>query len=142
MFKKITNDDAFAPASRIWCLLIAALIFAGISAFTANIRAQSIGPNSQQGAAGEPYSKMRAVAPIGVRIGKYIDIPVSAQGPAIDSAKGYRLQDLGKGLYLITDNAIQAMFLVYVRGVVVVDVPQSLAAYIPKAIAEVSDKPV
>jgi glyoxylase-like metal-dependent hydrolase (beta-lactamase superfamily II) len=43
---------------------------------------------------------------------------------------------------MVTENAYQSMFLVYDRGVVVVDAPPSLAAYIPKAIAEVSDKPV
>ena len=43
---------------------------------------------------------------------------------------------------MITDNAYQSMFLVYDRGVVVVDVPPSYAAHIPQAIAEVTDKPV
>src|SRR5262249_15516953 len=33
-------------------------------------------------------------------------------------------------------------FLVYERGVVVVDVPQTLAAHIPHAIAEVTDRPI
>ena len=42
---------------------------------------------------------MPSIAPIGVRIGKYMDVPASAQGPAVDPAKGYRLQDLGSGLY-------------------------------------------
>ncbi|HYY98715.1 MAG TPA: MBL fold metallo-hydrolase, partial [Pyrinomonadaceae bacterium] len=85
---------------------------------------------------------MPAIAPIGVRIGRCLDVPASAQGPAIDPAKGYRLQDFGGGLYMITDNAIQSMFLVYDRGVVVIDAPQAYAAHIPQAIAEVSDKPV
>jgi len=85
---------------------------------------------------------MPSIAPIGVRIGKYIDVPASSQGPAIDAAKGYRLQNLGDGLYMVSDNAIQSMFLVHDRGVVVVDAPQNLAAYIPKAIAEVTDKPI
>jgi hypothetical protein len=31
-----------------------------------------------------------------VGIAEYMDVPASAQGPAIDPAKGYRLQDLGK----------------------------------------------
>jgi len=92
--------------------------------------------------AGEPYPNMPSIAPIGVRIAKYLDVPPSSQGPAIDPAKGYRLQDMGSGLYMITDNAIQSMFLVYDHGVVVVDAPQNLAAFIPKAIAEVSDKPI
>jgi len=85
---------------------------------------------------------MPSIAPIGVKIDKYMDVPASSQGPTIDPAKGYRLQDLGKGLYMITDNAIQSMFLVYDRGVVVIDAPQNLAAFIPKAIAEVGDKPI
>ena len=75
---------------------------------------------------------------MGVRIDKYMDVPPSAQGAAIDPAKGYRLQDMGSGLYMITDNAIQSMFLVYDRGVVVIDAPQNLAAFIPKGIAEVT----
>jgi len=94
------------------------------------------------GSKGAPYSDMPSIAPIGERIGKYIDVPPSAQGPAIDPAKGYRLQDLGKGLYMVTDNAYQSMFLVYDKGVVVVDAPPSYAAKIPLAIAEVSKKPV
>ena len=52
------------------------------------------------GAAGNPYPNMPLIAPIGVRTGKHIPINESAQ-------------ELGKGLYMITDNAIQSMFLVY-----------------------------
>jgi glyoxylase-like metal-dependent hydrolase (beta-lactamase superfamily II) len=43
---------------------------------------------------------------------------------------------------MITDNAYQSMFLVYDRGVVVIDAPPGYAAHIPQAIAEVSDKPI
>lgn len=90
----------------------------------------------------EEYSNMPSIAPIGVKIGKYMDVPPSALGPAIDAAKGYRVQDLGSGLYMITDNAYQSMFLVYDRGVVVIDAPPPFAAHIPEAIAKVTDKPV
>ena len=83
-----------------------------------------------------------AIAPIGVKIDKYLDVPASAMGPAIDPAKGYRLQDLGSGLYLITDNAYQSMFLVYDTGVVVIDAPPSYAAHIPEGIAEVTRNPI
>ncbi|MBC7827582.1 MAG: MBL fold metallo-hydrolase [Chitinophagaceae bacterium] len=85
---------------------------------------------------------MPEIAPIGVRIGKHFDVPESAKGPAIDPAKGYRIQELGKGLYMITDNAYQSMFLVYESGVVIVDAPPSLAQFMEKALAEVTDKPV
>ncbi|WP_200947026.1 MBL fold metallo-hydrolase [Lysobacter sp. Root494] len=113
-------------------LLVAlALAFAGLC-----------GAADVPGSKGAPYSNMPSIAPIGERIGKYIDVPTSAQGPAIDAAKGYRLQDLGSGLYMITDNAYQSMFLVYDKGVVVVDAPPSYAAKIPKAIADISDKPI
>ena len=120
-------------------LLLTCLVVAIVSAFAAGGRGQS---TQEQGTAGEPYPQMPSIAPIGVRIGKYLDVPAAAQGPAIDPAKGYRLQDLGNGLYMITDNAIQSMFLVYDRGVVVIDAPQNLAPHIRQAIAEVSDKPI
>ena len=94
------------------------------------------------GAAGDPYPNMPTIAPLGVRIGRHLDIPESSKGPAIDPAKGYRIQDLGRGLYMITDNGYQSMFMVYDRGVVVVDAPTSYAQYILKGIAEVTDKPI
>jgi glyoxylase-like metal-dependent hydrolase (beta-lactamase superfamily II) len=112
---------------RVFGLLAAALV----AAATAQAQSQ-----------GDPYPMMPSIAPIGVRIGKYLDVPESSKGPAVDPAKGYRLQDLGKGLYLITDNIYQSMFLVYDRGVVVVDTPTDYAAQIPKAIAEVTSNPI
>lgn len=94
------------------------------------------------GAAGKPYPNMPAIAPIGERVDKYLDVPEASRAPALDPAKGYRLQDLGSGLYMVTDNAYQSMFLVYDSGVVVVDAPPSYADHIKQAIAEVSDKPI
>src|SRR5258708_6790988 len=120
--------------------LIELLVSACMLAFP--MYAQSTSPNAEEGVAGEPYPNMPTIPPIGVRTGRYFDIPASAQGPAVDPAKGYRLQNLGSGLYMITDNAVQSMFLVYDRGVVVIDAPQSLAVYIPKAIAELTNNPI
>src|SRR5260370_41044792 len=79
---------------------------------------------------------MPSIPPIGGRTAKYCEVPVSAQGPAADPAKGYRLEDFGGGPYMITDNKIQSMLLVYDRGVVVMDAPQSYAGKIPHAIKE------
>jgi glyoxylase-like metal-dependent hydrolase (beta-lactamase superfamily II) len=93
-------------------------------------------------AAVAPYRDMPHIAPIGARIGHYLSIPPDAKGPAIDPAKGYRLQELGTGLYLITDNAYQSMFMVYDSGVVVVDAPPPYAAHIMQGIREVTDKPI
>lgn len=121
--------------------LIELLVGACMLAFPMN--AQSISATAEGGVAGEPYPNMPTIPPIGVRTGKYFDIPASAQGPAVDPAKGYRLQTFGSGLYMITDNSVQSMFLVYDRGVVVMDAPQSYATKIRQAIKEVAgDKPI
>src|SRR5437870_2179446 len=127
---------------RIASFLLMAFFVVG--AFTPGVQAQdAVATNDGGGGiAGEPYPNMPSIPPIGVRTPKYFDVPASGQGPAVDPAKGYRLQDFGSGLYMITDNQIQSMFLVYDRGVVVIDAPQNLAAFIPKAIAEVGDKPI
>ena len=121
-------------------MLILALVLA--SASSCSHGSETPGVDAIPGAAGVPYADMPAIAPIGERIGKYMDVPQSARGQAIEPAKGYRLQDLGRGLYMVTDNAYQSLFLVYDKGVVVIDAPPSYAAKIPQAIAEVSDRPV
>jgi glyoxylase-like metal-dependent hydrolase (beta-lactamase superfamily II) len=89
-----------------------------------------------------PYSHMPAIAPIGVRIQSHIPIPEQAKGPLVDPGKGYRLEKLGDGLYMITDNVYQSMFLVYEDGVVVVDAPPSYATYIVDGVREVTDRPI
>lgn len=121
-------------------ILILALVLASGSPCTQG--KESLDVDVVPGAAGVPYPDMPAIAPIGERIGRYTDVPESARGQAIDPAKGFRLQNLGGGLYMVTDNAYQSMFLVYDKGVVVVDAPPAYAAKIPQAIAEVSDQPV
>jgi len=132
MYKRINRE----------LLLLTGLTIASIFACTIGTYSQSRDDSDLQGAAGEPYSAMPSIAPIGVRIGKYMNVPASSQGSAVDPAKGYRLQNLGQGLYMITDNAYQSMFLVYEGGVVVIDAPPPFAAHIPQAIAEVTDKPI
>jgi glyoxylase-like metal-dependent hydrolase (beta-lactamase superfamily II) len=98
--------------------------------------------NSSPGSVTKSYPDMPLISPIGERIDKYIRVNESAKGPSIDPAKGYRLQLLGTGLYMITDNIYQSMFMVYENGVVVVDAPPIFAQHITKAIAEITKKPV
>ncbi|MCC8364472.1 MBL fold metallo-hydrolase [Lysobacter sp. A6] len=85
---------------------------------------------------------MPEIAPIGVRIGKYLDVPTAAKGPPVDPKKGYRLQDLGDGLYMVTDNIYQSMLLAYDKGVVVIDTPPTFSSHLPEAIKEISSQPV
>jgi glyoxylase-like metal-dependent hydrolase (beta-lactamase superfamily II) len=113
-----------------------AIAMSALALFSIAVSAQS------PGAAGNPYPDMPLIAPIGVRIEKHLDVPESSKGPMIDPAKGYRIQKLGKDLYMITDNALQCMFMIYEKGVVLMDAPEPLAQYIPSAIAEVTNKPI
>jgi glyoxylase-like metal-dependent hydrolase (beta-lactamase superfamily II) len=68
-------------------------------------------------------------------------LPEAAQGPPIP-AKGYLVQQIGGGLYWLTDGAYQTMFMVTDKGVVAVDAPATIGNNYLKAIAEVTTKPV
>ena len=105
---QLHSENSFMRNARIvgFCFVV---LLIGICARTNGVYSQSDNSSTVQGAAGEPYPIMPSIAPIGVKIDKYMDVPASSQGPTIDPAKGYRLQDLGKGLYMITDNAIQSL---------------------------------
>src|SRR6185436_20256156 len=132
-----THDRGAAICPRVPGLaLLAVLLAAAIVASPA--RAATKEPEAPDA----PYPHMPPIAPIGVRIARYMDVPAAARGPAVDPAKGYRLQKLGDGLYMVTDNTYQSMFLVYDRGVVVIDAPPEYAARIPQAIAEGTRNPI
>lgn len=81
------------------------------------------------------------IPPIGARPANQA-VPKEALGPAVDPQKGYRIEQLGRGLYMVTDNAYQSMFMVYESGVVVIDAPPSYASRLKQAIAEVTRLPV
>src|SRR5262245_43332073 len=118
------------------------LLLAGICALPETIQAQSNGSGRQPPSAEASYPPAPSIPAIGQRNTTYLNVPASALGPAVDPAKGYRLQDLGQGLYMITDNIYQSMFLVYDHGVVVIDAPPNYASRIPQAIAEVTTEPI
>ncbi len=120
---------------------IVALLLAGFGATAVKAAAQDSSPGGAP-VASDGYPPVPAIPAIGVRNGRYLDLPRAAEGPPVDPAKGYRLQDLGAGLYMITDDIYQSMFLVYDRGVVVIDAPPDYAARIPQAIAEVTHNPI
>ncbi|WP_394834429.1 MBL fold metallo-hydrolase [Pendulispora rubella] len=94
------------------------------------------------GEAGRPFPNAPEIAPIGVRIDKYLDLPDGAKGPGLDPKKGYRTEKLGRDLYMVTDNSYQSMFMVYETGVVVVDAPPTYATKLNEAIAEVTKLPI
>jgi len=123
------------PASALICAALGAWVAVGISPGIARAA-------DAQSRVDTPYANMPEIPPIGVRIGHHLPVPEDAKGPPVDPAKGYRLQELGSGLYMITDNAVQSMFMVYETGVVVVDAPPAYASHILEGIREVTDKPI
>ena len=69
-------------------------------------------------------------------------LPTTAQGPAIPQDKGYLVEEIGDGLYWVTDGTYQVMFLTTGEGVVAVDAPPNLGDKYLRAIAEVTDEPI
>jgi glyoxylase-like metal-dependent hydrolase (beta-lactamase superfamily II) len=121
---------------------LAGILLLGLSAAPAAALAQTGEGGSGRGAVEAPHPQLPSIAPIGVRIAEYLGIPETAKGPSLPAGKAYRLEDLGRGLWMVTDNIYQSLFLVYDRGVVLLDAPPSYAAHLPHAIAEVTRNPV
>ena len=63
-------------------------------------------------------------------------------GAQIANEKGYELQELGGGAYVISAGGYNSMFLVTGDGVIVADAPPSVGDKINDAIAEVTNEPV
>ncbi len=127
-------------SKRPWAALSLAVVALGIGlAGVGTARAQ---PEAPPGLPGAPYAEMPAIAAIGVRVDRYFPLPSATTAPPVDPIKGYRLQQLGRDFYMVTDNGYQSVFLVYESGVVVVDAPPSYSAHLRQAIAEVTDRPV
>ena len=59
-------------------------------------------------------------------------------GPEIDAEKGYAVIEIGDGLYWVTDEVYQMMFLTTGEGVIVVDAPMGWETKIQQAISEVT----
>lgn len=73
---------------------------------------------------------------------EFVPLPPTAFGPPIPQEKGYLVEEIGSGLYWVTEGSYIALFLETRHGVVVVDAPPTLAAALPAAIGEVTNKPV
>ncbi|MER8649459.1 MBL fold metallo-hydrolase [Mesorhizobium sp. M0586] len=124
-------------------LAVAAKVgFVAITVGLSSAPFQSARAETLPGQSGAPYQSMPSLAPIGTRVDHYLPIPKEDVTPAIETKKGYRSQELGRGLYMVTDNGYQSMFLVYETGVVVVDAPPGYSAHIRQAITEVTDRPI
>lgn len=68
-------------------------------------------------------------------------IPDTAMGFPIPD-KGYYVEELGDGLYFVTEGTYHVMFLTTGEGVIVVDAPPSMGDKVIKAIEETTDEPI
>jgi glyoxylase-like metal-dependent hydrolase (beta-lactamase superfamily II) len=75
---------------------------------------------------------------------KYVPVlpEVRARYFNVDPKLGYAVNDMGGGVYVISDNGWQSAFLVTSEGVIVFDAPESFGKSIPSAIAKITDKPI
>jgi glyoxylase-like metal-dependent hydrolase (beta-lactamase superfamily II)/predicted SnoaL-like aldol condensation-catalyzing enzyme len=71
-----------------------------------------------------------------------LPVPEAAMGPEIPADTGYVVEEIGRGLYWVTDGTYQIMFAVTGEGVIVVDAPPSMGDKILSAIADVTDEPI
>jgi glyoxylase-like metal-dependent hydrolase (beta-lactamase superfamily II) len=75
---------------------------------------------------------------------RYVPIlpSVKAQFFDVDPKLGYAVKNMGRGMYVISDNMWQSAFFVTDDGVIVFDSPESFGKGIPAAIAKVTGKPI
>ena len=72
-----------------------------------------------------------------------LPVPAAAYGSTtIDQEKGYLVEELGDGLYYVTEGMYHVMFLTTGKGVIVVDAPPTIGDKVLSAIAEVTDEPI
>ena len=68
-------------------------------------------------------------------------LPETARGPAIPEGS-YLVDEIGRGLYYVTEGVYQMMFMTTGRGVIAVDAPPTIGENIIRAIRDVTDEPI
>lgn len=97
----------------------------------------AVGDDSTATAATRNYSELARR----IRSAPTHAIPEAAKGPAI-GPDGYTMQELGNGVFWLSDGSYQSIFVVTDEGVIAVDAPPTLGNNILRAIAKVTRKPV
>ena len=87
------------------------------------------------------FNTPESIAPPGVAVADYFNLPASAQGPQIGE-KGYHVAEINDGVYWVTEGVYQMMFVVTDSGVIVADAPPTIGENILAAVAEVTDLPI
>src|SRR5260370_12646369 len=69
-------------------------------------------------------------------------LPDVARGIAVPANKGYAVEQIGEGLYFVTDGFYTTMFMTTGVGTIVVDAPPSLGDKMLRAIRDVTNEPI
>lgn len=85
-----------------------------------------------------PYPGASDIAPPMVHNDHYDAVLPEGMGAEIDPAKGYRIDDLGAGAFMVTEGIYQMMILKTDTGLVVVDAPPPIGDKILKAAEEIA----
>lgn len=67
---------------------------------------------------------------------------IRAKALAVDQQKGYLVEQVKPGVFVMTDGVYQSAFVTTGHGVIVFDAPPSFAGHIVKAVAEVTSEPI
>jgi hypothetical protein len=81
---------------------------------------------------GPPYPNMPDIVPPNVRATEYGPV-AEKDAPPIDPAKGYRVENFGGGVYMVTEGAYQMMLVVSDAGVIVADAPPTIGPKNPQS---------
>jgi glyoxylase-like metal-dependent hydrolase (beta-lactamase superfamily II) len=69
-------------------------------------------------------------------------LPDVARGIAVPANKGYAVEQIGEGLYLVTDGFYTTMFMTTGVGTIVVDAPPSLGDKMLRAVRDITNEPI
>ena len=85
-----------------------------------------------------PYDDAPDIPTPFTHIAKYAPVLEASVGPSIDPDKGYRVQDLGNGAYMVTEGVYQILVLRTREGLVIADAPPNLGPHILQATEEIA----
>lgn len=126
------------PDWRLALALLGCLGAAALSGCGGNDAQAQERKGAQATAWGRPYANMPDIVPPNVRPDSYAPLTATQAGPPLDPAKGYRIDHLGGGVYMVGDNGYNTMFVVSDSGVILADAPPLLGAKILRAIQDVA----
>jgi glyoxylase-like metal-dependent hydrolase (beta-lactamase superfamily II) len=67
---------------------------------------------------------------------------IRAKAPVIDPKKGYFIEELKPGIFMVTEGAYESVFVATGKGVVLFDAPPSFAEHLGQAVAEKTNEPI